>query len=139
MAGTAGRSGGDHMSQGSDFVPQDSGPIKPALSSEVAAKWDQLLEQIPRAALRSVDVHELRLLSELLARSDQLADQMRASPTDCALTRLYLNVCSQIHRMSASLGLTPGDRKRMALPAEFEDDDPYVILLNRLSPASKEC
>ena len=72
MVGTVGRSGGDRR-VGYDRSPEDHGPERPrGLPRAVAAKWNQLKDQLPANCLRRVDVHELKLLSELLAMADDI-------------------------------------------------------------------
>jgi phage terminase small subunit len=130
MAGTKGRSGGDR-SLGLDTTPEDGLPTKPKLDPEVSKKWDQLLEQLPKASLRKIDQHELKLLSELLAYADKLSDIVRGDPSDHASGRIFLNTCDRIHRLSGSFGLNPGDRKRLSLQADSEEDDPFAEWLDR--------
>lgn len=128
MVGIGGRSGGDR-SLGEDSSIEDGLPKKPKLSAKVSKKWDQLLEQLPQKALRKIDAHELKLLAELLAHSDSLAEVIRKDPGDHASGRLFLNYCDRIHRLSASFGLNPGDRKRLSLAVQAEEDDPFQIWL----------
>ena len=73
MPGTRGRSGGDRSSKQVRTTPGN--PItKPAtLSAGGAKKWDALIEQIPGNTLTQLDEHNLGLLSELLAQSEQLS------------------------------------------------------------------
>ena len=126
MAGTKGRSGGDR-SLGLDTTPEDGLPTKPKLDPEVSKKWDQLLEQLPKASLRKIDQHELKLLSELLA----YADKLRGDPWYHASVRIFLITCSRIHRLSGSFGLNPGDLKRLSLQTDSEEDDPFAEWLER--------
>jgi hypothetical protein len=127
MAGTQGRSGGDRSIDIRDATQEDGGPIKPTLDKDVSDKWDLLVEQLPKKSLRKSDQHELKLLAELLAFSDKLSDAVRKDPSDHKSGRLFLNTCDRIHRMSASFGLNPGDRKRLRLSDDIEDeDDPFI-------------
>lgn len=125
MTGSAGRSGGDRKTIGLDTTPQDSGPAKPKLPAKVAKKWDLLIEQLPKKSLRKIDCHELKLLSELLAIADSLSTAALHDPTDHQTSRLFLNVCDRIHRLSASFGLNPGDRKRLSLETEEFTEDAF--------------
>ena len=125
MAGTKGRSGGNR-SFDQDTTQKDGGPVKPILDKNVSIKWDQLLEQLPKKSLRKIDQHELKLLAELLAFADKLSDAIRKDPNDHKSGRLFLNTCDRIHRMSASFGLNPGDRKRLSLEAESQEDDAFL-------------
>jgi phage terminase small subunit len=135
MAGTNGRSGGDRKSEGADRTKPDGGPLKPSLSASVGKKWDELIEQLPAGSLRKIDAHELRILSELLAMADSLAESCRRDPSDLPTVRAFVNVSTQIHRLSASFGLNPGDRKRLALaPPEQEESELSALLKRRMAP-----
>ena len=120
MSGTKNRSGGNRTI-GRDGTAKDAGPLKPSeLRTEVSAKWDQLMLQLPQHALRGIDVHELKLLAECLVLADNLADAMLANPTDHSTARLFLNVTDRVHRLSAAFGLNPADRRRLDLQADEE-------------------
>ncbi len=129
MAGTA-RSGGNRTN-GNDKTPQDGGPRKPDLPQAVAAKWDELLPQLAQHALRQVDVHELKLLAEVLVMADNLAAAMLADPADHRTGRLYLNTLDRVHRLSASFGLNPADRMRLQLKPDDQEISPMQELLHR--------
>ena len=130
MAGTQGRSGGDRSIDIRDQTKEDGGPLKPTLDKDVSDKWDLLIEQLPKKSLRKIDQHELKRLAELLALSDKLAEAVRKDPLDHKSGRLFLNTCDRVHRMSASFGLNPGDRKRLRLSDDTEDeDDPFIAWL----------
>lgn len=120
MTGTS-RSGGDR-SIGQDMTEDDGGPIRPQLPTGVAEKYDEILSQLPHNVLRKVDVHSLSNLARLLHLSDLYAKITLDDPMDHKTGRLYLNTLDRIHRMSASFGLTPADRKRLAFaPPEPEN------------------
>ncbi len=121
MVGVAGRSGGDRWNDVVDRTADDSGPLKPDLPDAVGRKWDELVEQLPAGCLRKIDCHELKILSELLAMADGLTEVARRDPSDHKAARVFLNVVGQVHRLSASFGLNPGDRKRFAI-APVSDD-----------------
>ena len=99
-------------------------------------KWDELIEQMPSGSLRKIDGHELRILSELLAMADGLVESCRLDPSDHKTARVFLNVVGQIHRLSASFGLNPGDRKRLAIApaADLEDNGLAAFLKRRMAP-----
>lgn len=123
MVGVSGRSGGNHGNNGSEMTADDGGPLKPALPAAVGAKWDELIGQLPAGSLRRIDVHELRILAELLTMSDGLAEACRRDPSDHKTARVFLNTIGQVHRLSAAFGLNPGDRKRLAIgPVTAEPD-----------------
>ena len=125
MVGVAGRSGGNHRNDGSEMTADDGGPLKPSLPDAVGRKWDELVEQLPGGSLRRIDVHELKILAELLAMADNLAEASRMDPSDHKTARVYLNVVGQVHRLSASFGLNPGDRKRLAIAPVTEELDEF--------------
>jgi hypothetical protein len=120
MTGTS-RSGGSRKA-GIDHTPEDGGPDRPELPDDIASKWDELIEQLPIHALRKVDVHQLKELARLMAYSDSLHRLVLSDPLDHKTGRMYLGVQDRIHRLSASFGLTPADRKRLSLEPEQEDD-----------------
>jgi len=105
-----------------DMTLEDGGPIRPVMPTEVAAKYDEVLSQLPPGVLRRIDVHGLHNLARLLQVSDQYFQLTMDDPTDHKSARLYLNIQNQIHRMSAAYGMTPADRKRLAFaPPEPEN------------------
>ncbi len=132
MVGVAGRSGGDRWNDGADRTAVDGGPSKPDLPESVGKKWDELIEQLPAGSLRKIDCHELRILAELLAMADGLAETCRCDPSDHRAARVYLNTVAQVHRLSASFGLNPGDRKRLAIsPVVDDENDVLRAMLKR--------
>lgn len=132
MVGIAGRSGGNRNDNGAEMTVDDGGPRKPSLPDSVGKKWDELVGQMPSGSLRKIDCHELRILAELLAMADNLAETCRRDPSDHKAARVYLNTVAQVHRLSASFGLNPGDRKRLAIAAVVEDaPDGLAALLKR--------
>lgn len=136
MVGVANRSGGDRGSNSVDRTADDGGPLKPDLPDSVGEKWDELIEQMPSGSLRKIDCHELRILSELLAMADNLAETCRRDPSDHRAARVYLNTVAQVHRLSASFGLNPGDRKRLAIAPVVDDapDGLAAMLRRRMAP-----
>ncbi len=131
MVGVAGRSGGDRWNDGCDRSADDGGPLKPSLPDAVGQKWDELIVQLPSGSLRKIDCHELRILAELLAMADSLAEACRRDPSDHRAARVYLNTVAQVHRLSASFGLNPGDRKRLAIAPVVEDESDFASMLRR--------
>ena len=128
MPGTPGRTGNFHTS--SDRTPQDGLPVKPkGISRAAGTKWKELLTQLPTQTLRRVDVHQLRLLCELLAAADVQAATVAADPLDHKTARLLLQTAQQIHRLSSCFGLTPADRARMQLPLEPDQPDEFQMWL----------
>ncbi len=131
MVGIPGRSGGDRWNEGVDRTVDDDGPLKPSLPDAVGKKWDELMEQLPAGSLRKIDGHELKILSELLAMSDGLAESCRLDPSDHRAARVYLNTVAQVHRLSASFGMNPGDRKRLAIAPAVDEEDGFAAMLKR--------
>ncbi len=84
--------------------------MRTGISNKSASKWKELLDQIPLQVLRRVDVHELRILSELRALSDALSATVATDPADHKAARLPLPTAQQIHRLNACFGLTSADR-----------------------------
>ena len=134
MVGISGRSGGDRNGDGCDRTKPDGGPKKPALSESVGAKWDDLVSQMPSGTLRRIDGHELKILSELLVMADCLTQTIQQDPSDHKSSRVFLNVVGQIHRLSASFGLNPSDRKRLGLAQEQEETEFSSLLKRRMAP-----
>jgi hypothetical protein len=134
MVGIPGRSGGNRKDTGAEMTKPDGGPLKPSLSDSVGAKWDELVSQLPKGTLRRIDSHELKILSELLVMADSLTELIQKDPSDHKSSRIFLNVVTQIHRLSASFGLNPGDRKRLALAPEKEDSEFGSMLKRRMAP-----
>ena len=134
MVGIAGRSGGNHRNDGSEMTADDGGPLKPSLPDAAGRKWDELISQLPAGSLRKIDVHELRILSELLAMADGLAEACRLVPSDHKTARVYLNVVSQVHRLSAAFGLNPGDRKRLGIAPVTAEPDAFELWLAGYNP-----
>ena len=134
MVGTFNRSGGDRVSQtGCDRSRTDGPPIAPDdMPDDVAGKWRRLMDELPLEVLRRIDGHELGLLAQTLALADRLAKQMVDDPSDHKAARLFLNALDRVHRLSASFGLNPGDRKRLDLVQPHdESEDPMEAVLRR--------
>jgi hypothetical protein len=133
MVGVGGRSGGNRKYDGAEMTPDDGGPIKPDLPQAVGQKWDELVRQMPTGSLREIDGHELRILAELLVMTESLAEVVRSEPANHRAARVYLNTVVQVHRLSASFGLNPGDRKRLAIAPRVDEQDGLAMMLKRRS------
>ncbi len=131
MVGVPGRSGGNRKDTGADRTKPDGGPVKPSLSAAVGSKWDDLVSQLPVGTLRRVDGHELKILAELLVMADLTSEVIQRDPSDHQSSRVFLNTVAQIHRLSASFGLNPGDRKRLAFVEEKEESELSLMLKRR--------
>lgn len=134
MTGIPGRSGGNRKGEDCDRTKPDGGPLKPSLSESVGAKWDELVSQLPIGTLRRIDGHELKILAELLVMADSLTEVVQRDPSDHKSSRVFLNVVAQVHRLSASFGLNPGDRKRLAFEPEREESELSLMLKRRSAP-----
>lgn len=99
------------------------------LSAGVAAKWNQLVADIQPGLLRQVDVHQLRLLAELLHGADVLAARLTSDPTDEKARRLFLGTCDRVQRLSSMFGLSPVDRARMKIDVTKPVQDPVLVSL----------
>lgn len=106
-----------------DKTQPDGGPVRPDMPKDVGQKYDEVISQLPAAILRKCDVHELLTLARLLAQADKVAAAMSADPLDHKTGRAFLNIADRIHKLSASFGLTPADRKRLSLETEGEVDE----------------
>lgn len=121
MGSIPGRCGGNQK-LGIDVSEPDGGPSKPdTLTALQSAKWDQLIGQLPAKALRSIDTHELSILVKLLCLEDSLSLELEHKPNDIKIIRVLVGVVDRVHRLSASFGLNPGDRKRLQLDDGSED------------------
>jgi phage terminase small subunit len=110
-------------------------PIKPPdLSAAASPKWDEIIALLPKNYLAPIDGFELKILVVLLTQSDGLAAKLEADPDAESTHRLYLNVCKQIHQLSAAFGLNPHDRSRLGLVEEPTDDpeDPITQFLAQI-------
>jgi len=127
MPGAPNRTG--HFATGTDTTQADGLPqMPPGISAPAAAKWEQLLEQLPRPALRSIDCHQLRILAELLALVDAQTTAAAANPTDPKLSRTLLQTAQHVHRLSSCFGLTPADRARLNIPEDEGPDELQMFL-----------
>jgi len=113
MVGTAGRTGGDRFIDGVDPTKVDGGPVKPDMPEALSRVWDELVPQLHQSSLRHIDVHEIKILCELLLMKSQLWQFVSVDPTDSKLNRQYINVVDRIHKLSAVFGLNPSDRRRL--------------------------
>ncbi len=126
MPGTSGRSGGSR-SVGGDPTPADGLPTMPdGLSESAAAKWTQLMEEIPSENLRKVDGHLLSQLSVLLAEADALARRIASDPMDDKARRMHLQTLDRVSRFSVQFGLTPADRRRGKMEVAVVDESAAV-------------
>ena len=131
MPGTRGRSGGDRSSK--QVRTTTGNPItKPAtLSAGGARKWDTLIEQIPPNTLTQLDEHNLGLLAELLAQSEQLSKLIEANPADEKSRRFFLQTVDRISKLSAVFGLDPASRAKLKIDPDAKPElDVFQQFLN---------
>lgn len=122
MVGTKGRSGGDHVTSGTDPFPEDGLPEAPGdLSSEERAVWDALLDQLPEQLLRGVDCYMLGCLARCVCDARKCHELWREG-SDPKYLRLVRTTESQLNKLSALFGLTPSDRTRLKFTPPVEDD-----------------
>lgn len=125
MPGTASRSGGDHTSaRGSDPFPVDGLPTMPTDISEAEKTvWNDLLGRIPSTVFRSVDgVAQFRILCECIVMARNQYSRLRRDPMDRDAHRMYMQTIAHIHKLSPQFGLAPGDRTKMKIIEQIEDD-----------------
>ena len=121
------------MSKGVSLGHVGEPPKKPRGMSKAAGKhWNALIKMLTKNDLAPVDVHELRILANLIVQAETLEAAIANDPTDLASGRLYLSVFKEIHRLSSVFGLNPADRNRLGLTDKTEEEDPFNELL-RLS------
>jgi hypothetical protein len=130
MPGTRGRSGGDRSSKQVRTTPGNQITKPATLSAGGARKWDTLIEQIPANTLTQLDEHNLGLLAELLAQSEQLSRLIEANPADEKSRRFFLQTVDRISRLSAVFGLDPASRAKLKIDPESDpENDPFMQFL----------
>lgn len=118
MTGTS-RSGGNRRLS-LDATEANGVPDCPkSFSNEQKAKWREVMCQLPGLLLRKIDVHQLGNLCRLLVLADVYG---KAAASDMKAVRMLIQVVDRVHKLSASFGLTPADRRRMEMPLETEDE-----------------
>ncbi len=125
MPGTIGNSGGGRLRGDHDPTEYDGGPVKPLdLSDSVSKRWDVLLEQLPKEALRQVDVYNIRQAAVFSVLLESIEKQLEEKPSDKDLRCAYTQYSEKFIKLSGHLGMSPADRKRIqiAQPKEKEDD-----------------
>jgi hypothetical protein len=134
MRSAPGRSG--NFATGTHTTTQDGLPQLPkGISAPSAAKWADLMDQLPQHVLRMADQHQLRTSSELLALSDALSATVATDPADHNAARL-LQTAQQVHRLRACFGLTPADRAKLHLPDDEGPDRLQLWLADAMTHAT---
>ena len=68
-------------------------PFIPVGTSKIASeRWHQLLAQMKQEQLHRIDIHELRLLCQLLALSEALCRKTKTDPSDSKSCRMLNQV-----------------------------------------------
>lgn len=131
MAGKPGRSGGARhgagnrsIKDGKDLTKIDGGPIQPkGLTAEQKKVWNDIVACLPDGTMKKVDAALLQVLSAYICAMRKLNKQFLLDPADKDI-RQGFNQCSQkILQISAVVGLSPADRKRIQLGDVGEEDD----------------
>ena len=129
MGGTG--SGGSQL-YSHDGSLADGLPTKPSgLEDAVSKVWDDLICQIPPNILRKVDAFQLESLAQLLVQSRAMAKLAMADPSDVSKNRAWLSTVDLVRKLSACFGLSPSDRKRLAIPPAPPEPDEFAELLKR--------
>ena len=88
------------------------------LNNQAANAWAEISSGLPSGVLTVADRVALEIASTLVA-------EFRALPKDFTAARL-----AQLRGLLGSLGLTPADRIKLAVPETLNQDDPWVKFLN---------
>ena len=88
----------------------------PWLSQGAAQAWTEIAMSLPASVLTSADRLALELASELIC-------EFREAPRAFTAART-----AQLRGLLGSLGLTPVDRIKLAVPDTLDQDDPWFAL-----------
>jgi len=90
-------------------------PFIPVGTSKSASeRWHKLLAKLPPELLLRTDIHELRLLYQLLALSDALSKKTEADPSDSKSCRMLDQVEVILKRIrDGSSGLEPSVARKV--------------------------
>jgi len=130
MAGRPGRSGGARnksnraIKDGKDLVDTKGGPVKPkGLTVEQQKVWDDIVSSLPTETMKKADSALLQILSAYICAMRKLNRSFLLDPADADIRQAF-NQCSQkILQISAVVGLSPADRKRIQLGGGSEEED----------------
>jgi len=132
MGGTG--SGGNQNSS-HDGSKQDGLPSKPKdFNGACSDVWDGLVLQIPEGILRSVDGIQLETLTKLIVQGRALSSMAMANPADVAGNRAWMANADLVRKLSACFGLSPSDRKRLAIPPVEPESEFGEMLKRRMAP-----
>lgn len=102
---------------------EDIGPMPDTLMNVRArAAWDEIIEMVPPGILKKSD----RLLVEIAAN---MLGEYRRSPEKYAVSKV-----PHLLKCLASMGLTPADRRKLALPEGGGDTNPFAALMASMAP-----
>lgn len=122
MVGTRNRSGGDHVTSGTDPFPVDGLPeCPPDLIEKERVVWNALLDKLPAELLRGVDVYMLGTLARCICDARKCHELWRTT-SDPKYLKLVRTTENQLNKLSALYGLTPGDRTKLKFAPTVEDD-----------------
>ena len=88
-------------------------------STDASEIWHKLLAQLPPELLLLTDIHELRLLCQLLSLSAALSHKTEADPSDQKSSRMLSQVEAILKRIRDGSGLTPSVERKVV---DGEDD-----------------
>lgn len=122
MTGTSGRSGGSRVVSVDRTLADGLPELPMGQSNAFNSKWSEVLSQLPKDALRKIDVHQLAILCHLLNHAEQLAALLESDPSDHKARRLFLQTGQSVNRLSAQFGLSIADRSRLNIEPQREKD-----------------
>lgn len=131
MVGKPGRSGGARhtgnrsIKDGKDLAKSDGGPVQPkGLTAEQKKVWDDIVACLPDGTMKKVDAALLQILSAYICAMRKLNKLFLNDPGDKDIRQGFNQCAQKILQISAVVGLSPADRKRIQLgDGNNEDDD----------------
>lgn len=126
---------GGNQSSSHDGSKRDGLPSKPKdFNGPCSEVWDELLTQIPEGILRSVDAIQLETLVKLIVQGRALSQMAMANVADVAGNRAWMSNADLVRKLSACFGLSPSDRKRLAIPPIEPPSEFGEMLARRMAP-----
>lgn len=123
MAGTS-RSGGDRTVNTDLFPAVSLGGPPQAMSDAQKEIWADIVQSTPPGLLHALDTYQLQILCECIDTKNKLQAMIEISGgKDAKAIVGYHKYTSQINRLSAQFGLSPGDRRRIKVEPVEETDD----------------
>jgi len=99
-------------SVGDPFIPIGT-------SNRASERWQKLLAQMPLELLQKTDIHEMHILSQLVAISHELRKKMECDPGDAKSCRMLNQIEVIFKRFREGSGLKPS----VALNVEDSKDN----------------